>query len=89
MSESGFYAPGTESDPHAPWNQPEPVECPRCGGTGRELYTYDGEPPEDAEDCTQCEGEGVVDPSEIEDEPDYDAERDRQDERANDVGEEL
>lgn len=86
MAESGYYAPGTENDPRAPWNQPEPVECPRCKGTGKGpaglAVGTDNE-------CIECDGEGVVDPSQIEDEPDYDAERDRQDERANDVGEEL
>lgn len=65
MSESGYYPPGAENDPRAPWNQPEPVECPRCDGSGKEPNEYDGDPDGGA-DCTQCEGEGVVDPRELE-----------------------
>jgi hypothetical protein len=67
MSESGMYAPGTEHDPRAPWNQPEPVECPRCGGSGKEAYA---DPPED---CTECAGDGSIDPRDLpEEEPDDD-----------------
>lgn len=74
MPESGFYPPGAEHDPRAPWNQPDAVECPDCGGTGQiagpdEFGNYDA--------CDRCEGAGVIDPRELEDEgPDPDDLRD-------------
>lgn len=42
---SGNYPPGTSAgDPNAPWNAPEPPECPECGRLiGRE--------DDHAEDC--------------------------------------
>lgn len=40
MRESGYYPPGAEFDPDAPYNQVEPdmQECPDCKGTGK-VYT--------------------------------------------------
>lgn len=31
MTESGFYPPGAEHDPRAPYNQPDTPECVSCG----------------------------------------------------------
>lgn len=66
--ESGYYPPGAEHDPNAPWNQPDPVDCPECGGTGTTIdLTATG--PEDREyPCYRCDGTGVVDPGDIEEE---------------------
>ncbi len=53
MRESGFYPPGAEFDPRAPWNQiePEEIECLLCEGTG-ELENYS--------ECPNCRGKRVV-----------------------------
>ena len=45
----------SENDPTAPWNQPDPEECPDCEGTG-----FNNE----AEECPKCEGEGYYWPEE-------------------------
>ena len=64
MRESGWYPPGAEHDPRAPWNQPDPIECPRCGGTGTEV-DLTAEDPDDREfPCWYCEGTGVACPDE-------------------------
>jgi DnaJ-class molecular chaperone len=63
------YPPGAAEDPSAPWKEPEPVECPRCGGNGVEAYA---DPPEA---CTECDGRGTIDPRELPEE-EYDAEAD-------------
>lgn len=118
MPESGYYAPGTENDPRAPWNGREPVECPDCEGTGvvlpsrsdclvafRATYCTDGRKWDEAgrqgfkawwrgetniatpaqtarlsgtttPKCETCEGEGYVNPDEIDDGPDPDDLRD-------------
>ena len=47
MRESGYYPPGTEFDPRAPWNQ-EPCECEEC----EELDECSGE-------CPCCQPEEV------------------------------
>lgn len=49
MRESGYYPPGAEFDPNAPWNQKDPpeIECTECEGTG-EI---------DNEICTYCKGD--------------------------------
>ncbi len=51
--ESGYYAPGTEHDPNAPWNQadPEMMTCTCCEGTGVD---------EVGEECVCCDGTGEV-----------------------------
>jgi hypothetical protein len=47
--ESGYYPPGAEFDPNAPWNQPDPVECcEECCRPNRA---------EDDEHCDLCEPE--------------------------------
>lgn len=53
------YPPGAEHDPNAPWNQPDPVECPWCSGTG-----VPGDDP--LGKCFHCSGGGLVDPRDIE-----------------------
>jgi hypothetical protein len=78
MSRSIFgwsYPPGAENDPNAPYNQPDPVPCKRCKGTGK-LTDPDAEDPEDREfKCDGCEGAGEVDPRYVEDgDPDADRE---------------
>ncbi len=52
--ESGYYAPGTEHDPNAPWNQEDPkmIDCWVCNGTGVD--------PEDGEPCYKCNGTGKI-----------------------------
>lgn len=54
MSESGFYPPGAEGDPRAPYNEAEQVECPSCEGTGKDT------PGPGASLCHRCEGSGLV-----------------------------
>lgn len=63
MGESGHYAPGTENDPRAPWNQREPDPCPDCEGEGY----VDSETGEacaadsaNAVKCKACEGSGCA-----------------------------
>lgn len=58
--ESGYYAPGTEFDPNAPWNQREPeiVPCDVCDGTGVD--------PEDGEECYKCNGTGEIEDGNLE-----------------------
>ena len=43
---------------------PEPVECPRCDGSGRvEVAGFDHGGPNTGEaECPRCEGEGHVNP---------------------------
>jgi len=52
MRESGYYHPGTEFDPRAPWNQPEEAEaeCP-CGNPMEAEATY----------CEQCHAADAAD----------------------------
>lgn len=42
MYESGYYPPGAEYDPRAPWNEKEPnmVKCEACNGKGYHWYAY-------------------------------------------------
>lgn len=54
---SGYLPPGvSESDPTAPWNQPDPEDCPECFGTGEEPdhTNTDCSPIE----CKYCDGTG-------------------------------
>lgn len=41
MSESAYYPAGAYNDPRAPYNQPDPDECPHCHGTGVQYYACD------------------------------------------------
>lgn len=43
MYESGYYPPGAEHDPHAPWNEKEP-NMVKCDGVGEVEYEEDYEP---------------------------------------------
>lgn len=45
MLESGYYPPGAEFDPDAPWNQTESEKetCEECDGTGRVYFARDVE----------------------------------------------
>lgn len=52
MRESGYYPPGAEFDPRAPWNQIEAEICADCEGTGEE---------KNGEKCWTCQGTGYVD----------------------------
>lgn len=54
MTESGYYPPGAEFDPRAPWNEREPtmVECTACNGKGKHWYAYDIDADRDTE-CTE------------------------------------
>lgn len=42
MYESGYYPPGAEHDPRAPWNEKEPhyVKCEACNGKGYHWHAY-------------------------------------------------
>ena len=53
MFESGYYPPGAEHDPRAPWNEKEPhrVKCEACDGNGYHYYAYNFEKDEETE-CT-------------------------------------
>ena len=51
MRESGYYPPGAEFDPRAPWNQ-KTITCYVCQGTGLLL---------DYSECTKCLGTGELD----------------------------
>ena len=83
MRESGYYPPGTEFDPRAPWNQPEPVECPDCHGSGEEEAPIGSV---GTVCCSTCGGVGVVSPEDIDDEgPDPDDLRDAQFDREMDL----
>lgn len=58
MPESGYHAPGTESDPRAPWNEPEPEPCADCEGQGTgPTYNADGTDGP-ARPCPRCGGTG-------------------------------
>jgi photosystem II stability/assembly factor-like uncharacterized protein len=52
MRESGYYPPGAEFDPRAPWNEvePEEIECFDCSGSGQD--------PDEGGICLACQGEG-------------------------------
>jgi DnaJ-class molecular chaperone len=52
------YPPGAANDPNAPYNQPEPVECPDCGGEGTISCSDDDE--WDEFNCTTCGGTGFI-----------------------------
>ena len=54
MYESGYYPPGAEHAPRAPWNEKEPrmVKCEACNGNGYHYYASDFENEEDKE-CTE------------------------------------
>lgn len=43
MYESGYYPPGAEHDPFAPYNRPSDTlhTCTLCNGTGHIYYAYD------------------------------------------------
>ena len=86
MYESGYYPPGAEYDPRAPWNEKEPnmVKCEACNGKGYHWYAYNIETDKETE-CTEeawhCRGEkeacevcGGIGEIEYEEdyEPDYD-----------------
>lgn len=60
MIESGYYPPGAEFDPNAPWNQKEPhmVKCENCDGTGYHYYAYNFEEDEETE-CSEEEWESL------------------------------
>ena len=51
---SGYYPPGAEFDPRAPWNEKEPhmIKCEACNGSGYHYYAYDFEKDEETE-CTE------------------------------------
>lgn len=58
MRESGFYPPGAEFDPRAPWNQ-KTIMCDFCQGTGetsdcKEIINKHYI-------CTHCLGTGELD----------------------------
>lgn len=68
MPESGWYPPGAEHDPRAPYNQPEGEECANCKGSGL-TNTETGEAASegerlrlDVDECSYCDGTGVVAP---------------------------
>ena len=52
MRESGYYPPGAEFDPNAPYNQVDPpeIECKDCDGSGKD--------PEEGGKCIPCDGNG-------------------------------
>ena len=52
--ESGYYPPGAEYDPLAPWNEKEShhVKCEACNGDGYHYYAYNFEIDEETE-CTK------------------------------------
>lgn len=54
MYESGYYPPGAEYDPRAPWNEKEPnmVKCEACNGKGYHWYAYNIETDKETE-CTE------------------------------------
>lgn len=54
MYESGYYPPGAEHDPRAPWNEKEPhyVKCKACNGKGCHWHAYNFETNEETE-CTE------------------------------------
>lgn len=54
MYESGYYPPGAEYDPRAPWNEKEPnmVKCEACDGKGYHWYAYNIETDKETE-CTE------------------------------------
>lgn len=54
MYESGYYPPGAEHDPRAPWNEKEPhyVKCEACNGKGCHWHAYNFETNEETE-CTE------------------------------------
>lgn len=69
--ESGYYPPGAEFDPSAPYNQadpPEKIPCEDCEGTG----TVHSLTEENEVECDACSGSGEVDPPEYEPDDDYD-----------------
>jgi hypothetical protein len=72
------YPPGTSlHDPRAPWNAPEPVDCPDCV-EGVMHYVEDGFPV--TERCSTCHGTAVIEPDPDEG-PDPDEARDRAEDR--------
>jgi hypothetical protein len=84
MSDNWNYPEGADG-PNAPWNEPDPIPCPHCEGTGKILDPDADEPEDRIFDCMECEGSGEVDPRTIEedDPPERDTawerERDRDD----------
>lgn len=56
MFESGYYPPGAEHDPRAPYNEVEPkmVKCEACDGKGYHWYAYDFANDDETE-CTEEE----------------------------------
>lgn len=54
MYESGYYPPGAEHAPRAPWNEKEPhyVKCEACNGEGCHWHAYNFETNEETE-CTE------------------------------------
>ena len=55
MYESGYYPPGAEHDPDAPYNAKEPhyVKCEACNGNGFHWSAYDFE----KDDYIECSEE--------------------------------
>ena len=56
MYESGYYPPGAEHDPRAPYNEPEHhyVKCDACDGKGYHWYAYNFIT-DDEDECTEEE----------------------------------
>ena len=54
MFESGYYPPGAEHDPRAPWNEKEPnmVKCEACNGKGYHWHAYNFHTDNETE-CTE------------------------------------
>lgn len=54
MYESGYYPPGAEYDPRAPWNEKEPhyVKCEACNGKGYHWHAYNFHTDNETE-CTE------------------------------------
>jgi len=54
------YPPGADND-NAPWNTPDPVDCPKCGGRGKipSYFCIDCEKVnhEDPDYCPHCKGD--------------------------------
>ena len=58
MRESGYYPPGAEFDPNAPYNE-KGIECSVCIGSGK-LGTSADEHGIYEEECYNCDGKGCI-----------------------------